>query len=424
MAPVPKTKFITPSREVIPGLFLNFALMALALLAFAGCQPAGSASTASKKPTPPAKVEGAPKETDLATVTLTSEAETHLGVVTTAVVRKPVPRTSTYAGEVTIPPGQLTAVTSPFVGTIKAPPGASVPVPGVSVKAGQPVFVLVPILSPESQATMAPLLTDAQEQVKQSTKQLNISKVNLERADNLVKSHSASEAALIDAKAQYDLAQTNLRAAEARRDSLTKVMSDAQSGALTVKIESPASGDLLNVHAQIGQKVAAGAALFEVAGFDPIWVKVPVYVGEISKLSTDRPASIGGLADAPGASGERTAKLAAAPPSGDPLAATVNVFYEVGNADHGLRPGERVSVTLPLRGDDESLVVPHSAIVRDYHGGEWVYEKIKPNVYVRRRVMVDRVVGDLAVLVSGPKAGAEVVSVGAVEIFGAEFGGK
>ncbi len=357
-------------------------------------------------------------------MTLTPEAETHLGVTVSAVVRKPVPRTSTYAGEITVPPGRLTAVTSPFVGTLKAPAGASVPVPGVSVKTGQPVFVLVPILSPESQATMAPLLIESQGQVKQTTEQLHIAKLSLDRAENLVKTRSASEAALIDARAQYDLAQTNLRAAEARRDSLAQVMSDTQAGVLSVPIESPASGVLLNVHAQIGQKVAAGAALFEVAGFDPIWVKVPVYVGEISKLAPDRPATIGGLADAPGAPGERTAKLAAAPPSGDPLAATVNVFYQVDNADHRLRPGERVSVTLPLRGDDESLTVPHSAIIRDYHGGEWVYEKVKPHTYARRRVMVDRVVGDLGVLVSGPKAEAEVVNVGAVEIFGAEFGGK
>ena len=140
-------------------------LPALALLlTLAGCQPSGGAHhPADGKPTPPAKVEGAPKEADLATVTLTADAETRLGLVTVGVVRKPVPRTATYAGEVTVPSGRLTAVTSPFVGTLKAPEGAAAtPAPGAAVKRGQPVFVLVLMLSPESQATMAPLLIESE----------------------------------------------------------------------------------------------------------------------------------------------------------------------------------------------------------------------------------------------------------------------
>jgi hypothetical protein len=39
-------------------------------------------------------------------------------------------------------------------------------------------------------------------------------------------------------------------------------------------------------------------------------------------------------------------------------------------------------------------------------------------------VFVDRVVGDMAALTSGPKPGAKVVSEGAAELFGTEFGGS
>lgn len=398
---------------------------ALALLALAGCQPSGGAAPPPAKPAAPAKVEGAPKEADLATLTLTPDAETRLGVVTAAADRKPVARTTTYAGEVVIPSGRLTAVTSPFVGTLKAPQGATTPTPGAAVKEGQPVFVLVPILSPESQATMAPLLIESEGQVKQTTELLHIAKQTLDRAENLVKTKAASAAMLVDARAQYDLARTNLRAAEARHDALAKVSSDSKSGSLKVSIMSPASGVLQNVHAQVGQTVAAGAALFEVASLDPVWIRVPVYVGDTARLAADRPAAVGGLADAPGAPGERPARPVLAPPSGDPLANTVNIFYEVSNADGRLRPGERVGVTLPLKGEDRSLTVPRSALIRDIHGGAWVYEKVKDHKYARKRVLVDRIVGDLAVLASAAlKPGAEVVTVGAAELYGAEFGGK
>jgi cobalt-zinc-cadmium efflux system membrane fusion protein len=43
---------------------------------------------------------------------------------------------------------------------------------------------------------------------------------------------------------------------------------------------------------------------------------------------------------------------------------------------------------------------------------------------VRRRIGVTAVVGEDAVLVFGPPAGTEVVTDGAAEMFGVEFGGN
>ena len=39
-----------------------------------------------------------------------------------------------------------------------------------------------------------------------------------------------------------------------------------------------------------------------------------------------------------------------------------------------VRPGERVSVLLPLTGSEQALVVPTAAVVYDMNGGAWVYE--------------------------------------------------
>ena len=171
-----------------------------------------------------------------------------------------------------------------------------------------------------------------------------------------------------------------------------------------------------------GQKVAAGAALFEVAGLDPVWVKVPVYVGDERKLAKDKPAAIGGLADPPAAPGERLGKPTTAPPIADPLAATISVFYAVDNKDGAFRPGQRVGVVLPMLGESLGLCVSKSALIVDIYGGTWVYEKVGDHSYARRRVMVDRVVGDTAVLATGPKEGTKVVTDGVAEIHGAEFG--
>ena len=143
----------------------------------------------------------------------------------------------------------------------------------------------------------------------------------------------------------------------------------------------------------------------------------------VTPLGHRRRAGVGGLADLPG-SNVRTARPVEAPPSADPLAATGHLFYEVENKDGSLRPGQRVGMTLPVRGEEECLVVPRSAVLRDIHGGAWVYEKVGDHSYSRRRVIVDRIVGDLAALTMGPKPGAKIVTDGAAELFGTEFGGS
>jgi hypothetical protein len=80
-------------------------------------------------------------------------------------------------------------------------------------------------------------------------------------------------------------------------------------------------------------------------------------------------------------------------------------------------------VTLPLVGPEtRALVVPLAAIVHDLNGGAWVYEQLDPNTFTRRRVEVERVVGTQAVLTRGPPPGTKVVTDGAAELFGIEFG--
>jgi len=81
-----------------------------------------------------------------------------------------------------------------------------------------------------------------------------------------------------------------------------------------------------------------------------------------------------------------------------------------------------MGVTLAERATEESLVVPWSAILHDTTGGAWVYENIAPQQYARRRVEVRRVVNSRAVLARGPAVGTKVVTAGAAELFGTEFG--
>ena len=67
-------------------------------------------------------------------------------------------------------------------------------------------------------------------------------------------------------------------------------------------------------------------------------------------------------------------------------------------------------------------VIPFSAVMYAPTGAAYAYQVDGPHLYERTPITVDYVAGDLAVLSSGPPPGTSVVTVGAAELSGAEFG--
>lgn len=66
-------------------------------------------------------------------------------------------------------------------------------------------------------------------------------------------------------------------------------------------------------------------------------------------------------------------------------------------------------------------VVPYSSLIYDSHGETWVYISPKPYTFMRHKVEVDYIEGDIAVLNDGPPTGTIVASVGVAELYGTEF---
>lgn len=67
------------------------------------------------------------------------------------------------------------------------------------------------------------------------------------------------------------------------------------------------------------------------------------------------------------------------------------------------------------------LTVPYAAVLYDSQGATWVYTSPEPRVFVRQAITVEKISGDVALLAAGPPAGTAVVTLGAEELFGAEF---
>jgi hypothetical protein len=355
------------SREGQPMSRLQRIATALLTLALAALVGAGAwwlvtnkpVATKAEKQPGPATVAKVVKEDDLTTVFLTEEAERRVGLTLAAAESKAVRRVRVYRGEVTVPVGRTILVAAPLGGTLNAPTGG-VPKAGTAVKAGTPVFQLTPVLSPDGRATLTAALADANGQVNTAKASFDLTDIAVKRAERVLKEGAGSQRQVDEARAAFDVAKRTLDAATARQSILNKVVGDAEGGtAASITIDAPEDGILRVVSALPGQTVPSGAALFEVVDLSTVWVRVPLPVGDLDGIDRVEPAQVGKLSAPPG-SRLPSAQPVAAPPSANPLAATVDVFYELPNADGRLTPrpaGRRHDPARGREGEPDRAVV-------------------------------------------------------------------
>jgi hypothetical protein len=79
----------------------------------------------------------------------------------------------------------------------------------------------------------------------------------------------------------------------------------------------------------------------------------------------------------------------------------------------------QTTIVKPHRAD---VSVDEAAVVYDKKGKPWVFTVIGPLTYMRAAVAIKEVQDKLTILSSGPPAGTEVVTVGAIELWGTELG--
>src|SRR5919108_1041428 len=165
---------------------------------------------------------------------------------------------------------------------------------------------------------------------------------------------------------------------------------------------------------------ASAAALgTKLSAAQTVLVRVPLG-GDADRVAQDRPVRIVPVNAKDGVAGN-TAKPVKAPDGTDAKEAARTLYYKVDDAGPELAPGERVRVEFQLSGGGKpQRTVPHSAVIYDPRGDAWVYTNPEPLVFVRHRIKVDYVDGDLAVLSDAPPPGTAVVMTGAAELFGAE----
>jgi hypothetical protein len=156
-----------------------------------------------------------------------------------------------------------------------------------------------------------------------------------------------------------------------------------------------------------------------------VWVLVTLSPAEWDRLAKNKPARLLHLATRDKLEYDLLAQPTELPPVEDMKRSMLSVYYVVPGKDHGLTMNNRMRVELQVSGsDDKQKVVPYSAVYYDGKGTPWVYINPKPLEFERKRIRIERVVGDVAVLSEGPPIGVPVVTVGAALLYGAEIFGK
>ncbi|OYZ15817.1 MAG: hypothetical protein B7Y35_07095 [Sphingomonadales bacterium 28-64-96] len=243
----------------------------------------------------------------------------------------------------------------------------------------------LPVAAGSDLAALAGLQARADADVSRSMADLKLAQANLNRAASLVEAEAGSIRARDEATQQVAAARAAMAAAT-------------------------------------GQRRALGQAVAGLGDGGTLWVRAQVPgadLGRINRAAAVQIRPVGGTASI-------MARPVRGPATATPGAASVDLYYApAGRAN--FRVGERVLVDLADRSAvaaATALDVPASAILTDINGGEWVYVETAARTYERRRVEVARITGGRAVLARGLEAGAKVVTAGAAELFGTEFGTK
>lgn len=186
----------------------------------------------------------------------------------------------------------------------------------------------------------------------------------------------ASAVALAQAKAQYELArqhlavlqsagkQEQLKSAKGQLTSAQGKYEGAAAQLAYTEIRSPMDGVVTDRPYYAGETPPAGTPLLTV--MDTSWVTARAHIpqNEAAVLKPGDAATI----TAPGE--VRVAgKVSLVSPALDPNSTTVEIWVLADNADHRLRPGTSVQLSMVARTVNDAMVVPASALQQTPEGG-------------------------------------------------------
>jgi cobalt-zinc-cadmium efflux system membrane fusion protein len=372
-----------------------FALLSLLLL------------SACKREAPPAEEHHAPEAEGEAHAHEDSPGEAHVRIapdmlrdlrVTTAPVKaRPSRETITVLGELTFSEDAYAEVASPIPARVNA----------IAVNTGQQVQQgqrLAELRSPE--------LGKARAALQAAQARATAARQAAERKRTLAAERIVAQKDVQAAEAEATAAEAEVSAARAQLVALGSEGEARTEGpeAPGFVLRSPIAGTVIERTARLGQMADPSQPLFRVGDLSSLWLIVHAFERDAVRLQPGGEARVT-FAAFPGQ--EFSAKVGHVGQQVDAASRTIPVRLELNNREGLLRPGMSASASLPLKGTASITTVPASALQRLENGWVAFLPTSEAGVFERREVGRGRPLGDEVEVLSGLKAGEQIVVEGA-----------
>lgn len=262
----------------------------------------------------------------------------------------------------------------------------------------------------ETLATLeSPELADVRTAYQQGLTELDLARLNLDRAQKLSADNSIAQKDVLRIRADYERARAALAAVEAKLTTLgVTATPPAASPAAFLTVTAPLAGTVVERTAVLGEYAQAYQALFTVADLSTVWVETNLYDRDLADVAVGVSATVTVSAYP----GQRFAgKVTYIGNILDKDTRTAVARVEVANVDGHLKPGLFTNVEIEKTRRRAALRVPEAALV--LLQGQMTAFVLHDGTFEPRPVEIGERNGGMVIVKSGLEAGDEVVVAGA-----------
>lgn len=274
-------------------------------------------------------------------------------------------------------------------------------------------------------ATMPDDLTKAKTDVESARQALDAAKKVYENREVLLREGALAQklvddakVAMVQAQSQYETAEQHLKSlqtvgqteqlksAQAQVDASRAHYQSAAAQVSYAEVRSPIKGVISDRPLNLGEMASSGSALFSVVDISQVVARANIPVHDAASIRVGKPATISG----PG--GELAGKVTVVSPAVDPSTTTVEVWVEAPNPGEKLKLGTTVQISVSAGEIPNAIVVPVAALLASDEGGEKVMVAGADALAHEHKVEVGVRSGDDVQILSGVKAGDQVITDG------------
>jgi cobalt-zinc-cadmium efflux system membrane fusion protein len=293
--------------------------------------------------------------------------------------------------------------TTPVLSQISGPIARILIVPGVNVRAGQPMLY---VASPD----FAQLRTN----YLKAKDALNLAQKSYARSQDLYQHRVIAQADLEQAESTQNQAQADLQAAEQALKVLGIEHPDRMSKEANlpdVPVLAPISGEAVERLVAPGQVIQAGATqVFTISNMATVWVLASVYERDMGSVHNGEPVTIQSDAYPE----EFHGQISYIGTALDPTSHTLQVRIVTHNPGEKLKKDMYVTATIQAGAIPNTLTVPDSAVLRDAQNEPFVYVEVGPNQFGQRQVTIGENANGKTQVLTGLKPGERVIADGSL----------